>query len=33
MGETFDDVARHARCSVSHVMTLREQGLPGRGFD
>ncbi len=27
---TLDDVARYARCSVRHVMTLREQGLPYR---
>jgi excisionase family DNA binding protein len=27
---TIDDVARYARCSVRHVTTLREQGLPFR---
>ncbi len=27
---TTDDVARYARCSVRHVTTLREQGLPFR---
>jgi excisionase family DNA binding protein len=27
---TIDDVARYARCSVRHVTTLREQGLPYR---
>ena len=26
----IDDVARYARCSVRHVTTLREQGLPFR---
>jgi excisionase family DNA binding protein len=27
---TIDDVARYARCSVRHVTTFREQGLPFR---
>ncbi len=27
---TIDDVARYARCSIRHVTTLREQGLPFR---
>lgn len=27
---TIDDVARYARCSVRHVTTLRQQGLPYR---
>lgn len=27
---TIDDVARYVRCSVRHVATLREQGLPYR---
>ncbi|MBX7210194.1 MAG: helix-turn-helix domain-containing protein [Verrucomicrobiaceae bacterium] len=27
---TIDDVANYARCSVRHVTTLREQGLPYR---
>ena len=27
---TIDDVARYARCSVRHITTLREQGLPFR---
>jgi hypothetical protein len=27
---TIDDVAGYARCSVRHVTTLREQGLPYR---
>ena len=27
---TIDDVACYARCSVRHVTTLREQGLPFR---
>lgn len=27
---TTNDVARYARCSVRHVTTLREQGLPFR---
>jgi excisionase family DNA binding protein len=27
---TIDDVARYARCSVRHVATLREQGMPFR---
>ncbi len=27
---TIDDVARYARCSLRHVTTLRDQGLPFR---
>ena len=27
---TIEDVARYARCSIRHVTTLREQGLPFR---
>ena len=27
---TIDDVARYARCSLRHVTTLREHGLPYR---
>jgi excisionase family DNA binding protein len=27
---TIDDVALYARCSLRHVTTLREQGLPFR---
>jgi excisionase family DNA binding protein len=27
---TIDDVARYARCSIRHVTTLREKGLPFR---
>ena len=27
---TIDDIARYARCSIGHVTTLREQGLPCR---
>jgi phage terminase Nu1 subunit (DNA packaging protein) len=26
----INDVARYARCSIRHVTTLREQGLPFR---
>ena len=27
---TIEDVARYARCSLRHVTTLRQQGLPHR---
>ena len=27
---TIEDVARYARCSLRHVTTLRQQGLPYR---
>ncbi len=27
---TIDDVARYARCSIRHVTTLRDHGLPFR---